>query len=105
MRECGRCGTKTNKLRRCDECRTRWYCGRECQEKHWKGQRHTENENAAHCARTHGTRRGDSGGRLRRSSRLRKPRRARPSESRLQFKIVSEVPILIYFFQRIRNLR
>ncbi|MBN3292269.1 ZMY10 protein, partial [Polypterus senegalus] len=32
--KCGHCGSEASK--RCSRCQTEWYCGRECQVKHWQ---------------------------------------------------------------------
>lgn len=41
MRECARCGAKGAKLRRCNECRSAWYCNAECQRQHWSSHQQT----------------------------------------------------------------
>ena len=33
---CHNCGTKSDKLKKCTRCGKTWYCGKECQIKHWK---------------------------------------------------------------------
>ncbi|XP_065891273.1 zinc finger MYND domain-containing protein 10-like [Dysidea avara] len=33
--KCAQCG-QTSAMKRCSRCRSEWYCGRECQVKHWK---------------------------------------------------------------------
>eukprot|EP00662_Eupelagonemidae_sp_cell21_P056956 gene56956-biopygen38593 len=35
LRECAQCGERGEKLRRCKQCHSVWYCGAECQKKHW----------------------------------------------------------------------
>jgi hypothetical protein len=35
-RECAQCGRRGEKLHRCKECRSVWYCSTECQQAHWR---------------------------------------------------------------------
>ena len=33
---CSACGKKSDALMKCRACKCVWYCGKECQNKHWK---------------------------------------------------------------------
>ena len=35
LRECAQCRERGEKLRRCKECHSVWYCSAKCQKKHW----------------------------------------------------------------------
>lgn len=35
LRECARCGDKSERLKRCDACKAIWYCSKRCQTAHW----------------------------------------------------------------------